>query len=77
MLETERREAGHVLVAYLLAPGRLTTRGQEGRWQERPCVVRVEHEDRELLLGWGKPDLQALEEALRDWWSKTVLEPED
>jgi hypothetical protein len=29
------------------------------------------------LLGWGKPDLQALEEALRDWWSKTVLEPED
>ena len=37
MLETERREAGHVLVAYLLAPGRLTTRTMRAAARNAPA----------------------------------------
>jgi hypothetical protein len=36
-------------------------------------VTTVRHEDRELILGWGTPDLSALDAHLRNWWSARLL----
>lgn len=38
--------------------------------QRFPGVTAAQHEDRELILVWGSPDLAALEQALRRWWAE-------
>lgn len=37
-----------------------------------PGVDRAAREDRELVLGWGRPDLPTLKRALTAWWAELL-----
>jgi hypothetical protein len=42
--------------------------------RQTPGVRSAEWADREVIAGWGKTDLRALEDRLRDWWRRRLSE---
>ena len=45
-----------------------------GLVRQTPGVRSAEHVDREVIAGWGQPDLRALEDRLRGWWGTRLSE---
>jgi hypothetical protein len=45
-----------------------------GLVRQTPGVRSAEHADREVIAGWGQPDLRALEDRLRGWWGTRLSE---
>jgi hypothetical protein len=75
--EAEGNEMGDFLVTF----GDQLAHGYEedvaetlGLVREMPGVRSAEWAEREVIAGWGQPDLRALEDRLRDWWRRRLSE---